>query len=210
MKIKKSVVVINIVGLLVLIQLLRIALKQVFFIFVEKTNYSDHMASLIAMILLTVLFILFAHKQKVNLSIFPNRFTISYKIATVIALLLLISTPFITGDKTIQTIVCLLYSSVVTPIFEELIFRGYIWNKIEVICSSKWKIYISSTILFALWHIGYIDAIAFRVEVGVPNAMFWKVITGFCFGIVLGGLRLKTKNSYSTILMHCVMNIFGR
>lgn len=60
------------------------------------------------------------------------------------------------------------------------------------------------------WHKGYIYSIAFRVGNGLANIMMWKVITGFCFGIVLGAVRIKTKNSYSTILLHGVMNIFGR
>ncbi len=67
-----------------------------------------------------------------------------------------------------------------------------------------------TTIPFALWHFGYISSIAFRVEYGLMNAMIWKAITGLCFGIVLGAVRLKTKNCYSTILLHSVMNIFGR
>lgn len=97
-----------------------------------------------------------------------------------------------------------------TPIFEEIIFRGYIWNKLNVVFKKESITYIVSTALFALWHIGYIDAISFRVETGLAIAMFWKVITGLCFGIILGAVRYKTKNSYSTILLHGVMNIFGR
>lgn len=91
-----------------------------------------------------------------------------------------------------------------------MIFRGYVWNKLNTIFLKEWKTYIGSTILFALCHIGYISAIVFRVECGLANAMIWKVITGLCFGIILGAIRLKTKNSYSTILLHGVLNIFGR
>jgi membrane protease YdiL (CAAX protease family) len=76
--------------------------------------------------------------------------------------------------------------------------------------SKEIETYIVTTILFALWHIGYISSIAFRVETGLANAMIGKVITGLCFGIILGMIRLKTKNSYSTILLHGALNIFGR
>lgn len=37
-----------------------------------------------------------------------------------------------------------------------------------------------------------------------------KVITGLCFGIVLGAVRFKTRNCYSTILLYGGMNLFGR
>jgi membrane protease YdiL (CAAX protease family) len=167
------------------------------------------MASMLAMIVITVLFIIFTRKQKVSLSIFPDKFGIFYKLATIAAAVLFMATPsnFTGGFHAISLLV---YSSIVTPIFEELIFRGYVWNKLNTIFSKEWKTYIISTVLFALWHIGYISSIAFRVENGLVNVMIWKVITGLCFGIILGAVRLKTKNSYSTILLHGVLNIFGR
>lgn len=99
----------------------------------------------------------------------------------------------------------------ITPIFEELIFRGYVWNKLEEKLSKRFAVYVITTLLFAAWHIGYIDTIAFRVASDrVLFIMLMKVVTGLCFGIVLGAVRYKTKNCYSSILLHSVMNIFGR
>jgi membrane protease YdiL (CAAX protease family) len=198
----------SIVGVLVIIQSLLFGIKQLVFVFVERTNFSDSMASMIAMLFLTLLFVLFAKKRAVSLSVFPRTFNKFYIIGSCVAVALLVSTPSnYTGD--IQAIAFLIFASVVTPIFEELIFRGYVWNKLNIHFENEWKTFLVTSILFGLWHLGYIDSIAFRVETGLANAMFWKVITGLCFGIVLGVLRLKTKNSYSTILLHGVMNIFG-
>ncbi|WP_368488841.1 CPBP family glutamic-type intramembrane protease [Clostridium sp. BJN0013] len=45
---------------------------------------------------------------------------------------------------------------------------------------------------------------------GLPFVMFMKVITGLCFGIIIGFIRYKLKNCYATILIHSFMNIFGR
>ena len=164
---------------------------------------------MIAMISLSILFVIFARKQKVSLSVFPKHFGKFYIIATCVGIFLLVATPS-NYSGGFQAIIMFFYSSMVIPIFEEMIFRGYIWNKLNVVFEKEWITYIVSTLLFALWHIGYIDAIAFRVETGLAIAMFWKVITGLCFGVVLGAVRYKTKNSYSTILLHGVMNIFGR
>lgn len=61
----------------------------------------------------------------------------------------------------------LAYSCIVTPVSEELLFRGYIWNKwnkLNGISKSKWVTYLTVTILFPLWHLAYIDSIAFLVE----------------------------------------------
>jgi len=40
--------------------------------------------------------------------------------------------------------------------------------------------------------------------------MLMKVVIGLCFGIIIGLARYKTKNCYATILMHSIMNVFGR
>lgn len=104
----------------------------------------------------------------------------------------------------------LIYSSIVVPFFEELIFRGFIWNRLNEIFAKERTTYMVSTVMFALWHLGYVSSIAFRVQEGLLNAMLWKVITGLCFGIILGFVRLKAKNCYSTMVLHGVMNLFGR
>jgi len=139
----------------------------------------------------------------------PKHFGRFYIIGTCLAFVLLVATPS-NYSGGFQAVVLLLYSSIVTPIFEELIFRGYVWNKLNDIFEKELISYAVSTVLFALWHLGYVDSIAFRTETGLANAMLWKVITGFCFGVVLGAVRLKTRNTYGTMLLHGVMNIFGR
>lgn len=199
----------RIIVLLVFLQLLLFGIKQCLFIFFKRTDYFDSMASMFAMMVITVLFIIFTRKRNVSLSIFPDKFGMFYMLVTIVATVLFIAAPSnFTGG--FQAIILLAYSSIVTPVFEELIFRGYVWNKLNTIFSKEWKTYVVSTVLFALWHIGYISSIAFRAGNGLANAMIWKVITGLCFGIILGAVRLKTKNSYSTILLHGVLNIFGR
>lgn len=203
-------IVLKIIGLLSALQLLRIGIKSVFFITIERTDFTDRVASLIAMVILTALILLVARLKKVKLSIFPEHFSAGYIVFTIIAASLLISTPLLAKDSSAASFVLLVYSAIVVPVFEELVFRELVWNKLNTVFKKEWSTYIVVTLLFAVWHFGYVDAIAFRVETGLINAMIWKVITGFCFGIVVGALRLKTKNSYSTMLLHGILNIFGR
>ena len=40
----------------------------------------------------------------------------------------------------------------------------------------------------------------FHPDANIPE-MFWKVITGTAFGIVLGAVRYKSKNTYSPFLL---------
>ena len=194
---------------LLLLSLSLFVIKRIIFFFVARTDFSDYMASMVSMIILTSIILRLSRKAEINLSIFPDKFTVSYISVSIISVVLFIASPSNYKDG-IEPILLLVYSSIVTPIFEELIFRGYIWNELNQIFTSEWKTYIVTTIFFALWHLGYISSIAFRVEYDLLNVMIWKIVTGLCFGIVLGAVRLKTKNCYSTMLLHGVMNIFAR
>lgn len=209
MRKKQTKVIVPLIVLLIFLQAGLFRFKQIVFLFAERTDYVDKMASMAGMSILTVLFLLFSKIRQVPLSIFPNHFSKPYIISTSVSVALLLATPSNYTDG-FSSIMILIYSSVVTPIFEELIFRGFVWNKLNTTYQKELTTYIVSTALFAIWHIGYIDSIAFRVETGLVTAMAWKVTTGLCFGIVLGALRLKSKNCYTTILLHGVMNLFGR
>ena len=199
----------SIVLILSLSGLFRFASKQVIFLFVQQTNFTDRMASMAAMLILTGILFGLSKKIGTRLSVFPERFTWPYIGATVLFTVLLIASPS-NYRGGMESVFLLAYSCIVTPIFEEVLFRGYIWNKLNGIWENKWATYLTTSILFGLWHLAYIDSIAFRVEDGLLSVMVWKVVTGLCFGIVLGAVRMKTKNCYAAILLHGVMNLFGR
>lgn len=167
------------------------------------------MASMAAMLILTGILFGLSKKKRTRLSVFPERFTWPYIGATVLFTVLLIAS-LSNYRGGMESVFLLAYSCIVTPIFEEVLFRGYIWNKLNGIWENKWATYLTTSILFGLWHLAYIDSIAFRVEDGLLSVMVWKVVTGMCFGIVLGAVRMKTKNCYAAILLHGVMNLFGR
>ncbi|MEA4972445.1 hypothetical protein SDC9_164456 [bioreactor metagenome] len=200
----------SLIVMLAVLQIFRMAIEQSLFVFIKRTNFTDDIATMIAMFILTIGFVIITSAKGVSLSVFPQKWGLFYIIETLVLVGLLISTLIITGDTTPQTITIMIYSSIVTPVFEEIIFRGYIWNRLNAIFKKERTTFIAVTILFAIWHLGYVEGIAFRAPDGLAVIMIWKIVIGFCFGIVLGAVRLKTKNCYSTILLHGIMNIFGR
>jgi membrane protease YdiL (CAAX protease family) len=44
----------------------------------------------------------------------------------------------------------------------------------------------------------------------MAEIMFYKVQVRIIFGVVTGFVRYKMKNTYSSIMVHSLMNIFGR
>ena len=208
---KKIKIIFIIIMGLILIHVIRISIELSVFYFAERTRFTDSLVSALLMVVFTLIGIIIAKKNDISLSVFPQKHKLAYGIVTIIVLSLIILTTLITGNKSDFSILLLVYSTIITPVFEELIFRGFVWNKLEEKLDKKFSVYIITTLLFAVWHIGYIDTILFRVDINnVPFIMLMKVITGIFFGIILGAVRYKTQNCYSTILMHSLMNIFGR
>ena len=74
-----------IVGMLIIIQISRICIKQVIFTFIERTDYSDSITSMIAVIVLLILFIIFARNQKVSLQLnMKNNGNNVYRVTTLL------------------------------------------------------------------------------------------------------------------------------
>jgi len=85
----------------------------------------------------------------------------------------------------------------ITPIAEELLFRGFIYGQTE-----RLKIgspVIISSLLFGLHHFQY-----FNYHL-TPFAVFQIVYT-LILGLMLGNMRKNTKNIYLGILVHILIN----
>ena len=210
MKVKKIVFIIL---TLILLQLGRIIFKNLIFTFIDRTLLSDLIVSMIYMTLIICIMLIIMKKKKIDINIFPEKWNVKYKIFTILVFLFFIITPIITMNYQLYNILALIYNALITVIFEELIFRGLIFKEISLM-KNDLMAYIISTILFGIWHLGYIDTIIWRTSLFSPdsnivNIMFWKVITGMIIGLVLGFFRYRNKNVYSSMLVHTFINTFG-
>ncbi|UTD05094.1 CPBP family intramembrane metalloprotease [Treponema denticola] len=88
----------------------------------------------------------------------------------------------------------LIGSVIISPIFEEILYRGLMYNKLKEISNASIAILISS-ILFALLHIP-------KYGFGI-NTFFL-----FLVGILLAYCYEKTDNIYVPILVHSINNFF--
>lgn len=109
-------------------------------------------------------------------------------------------------------------SCVVFPLFEEPIFRGWIWKRVSAVLPARANGVLTllvSTLLFAVWHLGYWDVVALHVRpgttfAGLTHIMLMKMMIASIIGLLAGSLRWKTGNIYASILIHAFWNLFGR
>lgn len=210
MKFKK---ILFIILFLTLLQVGRIVFKNLVFDIFDRNLLSDVIVSMVYMIIVICISIIILRKKNINLNFFPKKFNMKYKLFTIFVLLFFIVTPIITKNYELYNILSLVYNAIITVIFEELIFRGLIFKEISSM-KNDLIAYIVSTILFGIWHLGYIDTIIWRTslfspDANIANIMFWKVITGIIIGVILGLFRYKNKNVYSSMLVHTFINTFG-
>lgn len=169
------------------------------------TLFNKKIITMTIMIVLTIIIICYAKIRKQTLSVFPKKFSKGYIIATCVVIGLYIATQsnYTEGFTSVMTII---YGSIVTPVFEELLFRGYIWSKFSKVMTNELHIYTWNVVLFTIWHLLYI--IPNFISGNWDAAIFLKLVAGLGYGIVLGFIRLKTKNCWSTILAHGTLNLF--
>lgn len=106
----------------------------------------------------------------------------------------------------------------VTPIVEEIIFRGLGWTKISRSLQQKNNqllTWVIVSVLFGIWHLFYADVLLWYAPMrpslsGLPTALLWKVLIGGFIGGAAGLLRWKTKHLPAAIYTHALFNLFGR
>lgn len=122
-------------------------------------------------------------------------------------------TPYFSGGYLSSNLIILILSLIAQPIFEEVIFREYIWNYISSFQKDEKKVLIIVSILSALFKIGYWDIISQNLSV-VGSSFFTidiivsKVCIGLIIAFILGIVKIKYKDTYLCIFVHSLINIF--
>lgn len=207
-------IIINIVLSLLGLQLTRAALLQLLLMTGEQAILYHSFILVVMGVLL--LLILRPKRKELGLELQWNdkRTKIKYITAAGIVCFLAITSPS-NDTGNIEDMISMIESVLIYPIFEELVFRGYIWSRLEEHKLAGRKAYFITALLFGLWHLGYLDVIYMKSTRYFPDSdicyvMFNKFLIGIGYGIITGFVRLKTRNTYSSILVHSFMNIFGR
>lgn len=122
-------------------------------------------------------------------------------------------TPYFDGGYLTSNLIILSLALIIEPIFEEMIFREYIWNYIGSFQKNEKKVLISVTLLSALFKIGYWDMVSQNLSV-VGSSFFTidivtqRVFLGLIVSFILGIVKIKYKDTYLCIFVHSLMNIF--
>lgn len=132
----------------------------------------------------------------------------------VLTLGLVIRTYFLPSDLFVANI----NAALVIPIFEELLFRGWGWNQLKKSArfrASGFANWLVISLLFGLWHFGYIDVYLLKAapaNAGLDwgNFLLMKFLTALVIGLVVGLPRWRSGRVYGSLILHSLINLFGR
>ncbi|WP_455538583.1 CPBP family glutamic-type intramembrane protease [Terrisporobacter sp.] len=210
-----SFTMIKIIILLITLQISRIIIKQIMFLFLPKNNLNDILISICIMLFFIFFIIWKAKKEETHLDVFSymmsNETKIYYILVTVCILILIFISPSFISKLSFESLVSLLYTIIIIPIYKEILFRSYIWSILIKEHEDQRKVYFITSVLFSLYHIGYIDTIIMTSGFNkMALIIFAKCSLMLSYGIFIGFFRYKIKNSYSCMLVHGFLNIIGR
>lgn len=207
----------KVIIILIIIQLLRaFVMDSLWYVIKPGENIVlfqilNGISFLIVGILLLVLFKPSINDLSLNLDDVRKRTKIIY-FAGMIALPVFIVLPVVLGAE-LDIIMLSFIFGLIVPAFEELLFRGYLWNNMQNSLKGKHSgliTWITITILFGLWHIGYIDVFLIHPkEFALVPLLIGKIEVGLILGAVVGFIRLKTNKVYGSFLFHGFWNIFA-
>lgn len=215
--------VLDLIILLVITQIFRIVIKYVFLSQLNFTLENVNIANIISIMLVGISLSMFlrgndlfnpAGQRLIKLN---NRYTnknirIILGIVTLISLILNI---FLDGGFIKSNLIVVTLFMIVQPIFEEMIFREYLWNYIGCFLKDEKKIVLIISILSAVFQIGYWDIVSQNLSVVgssfyTVDIILSRVFFNFILAFILGIVKIKYKDTCLCIFVHSLANIFLR
>ncbi|WP_443081656.1 CPBP family intramembrane glutamic endopeptidase [Terrisporobacter sp.] len=217
----KKEYILDVIILLVITQIFRVVIKYVFLSQLNLTLENINIANIISIMLVGISLSMFlrgsdlfnpAGQRLIKLN---NRYTnknirIILGIVTLISLILNICLDggFIKSNLIIMTLFM-----IAQPIFEEVIFREYLWNYIGCFLKDEKRILAIISILSAIFQIGYWDIVSQNISVVgssfyTVDVVLSRVLFNFILAFILGIVKIKYKDTHLCIFVHSLANIF--
>lgn len=140
----------DIVLCLIILQVIFLGIKQIAFQFMVEALFSRSMVTMVSMIVGIIFLCAYKRRRSMKVSALPVKFGKIYFFATFLTILFFVITLFFIRGFSLQNMLMILYGGIITPVFEEMLFRGVIWNKLRYYIEKEWKVYLLVTALFGL------------------------------------------------------------
>lgn len=220
---KSKEYILDCIILLVIIQIVRVIIKYVFLSQLNFTLENINIVNIISIMLVGISVSLILRGDEIfnpagqRLAKLNSRYN-NRNIRIIlggITLGSILVVPYFDGGYLLSNLIILALSLIAQPIFEEVIFRDYVWNYISSFEKNDKKVLVIVSLLSALFEIGYWDIVSQNLNVVGSSFFTIDIITGKVFfslimSLGLGMIKLKYKDIYLCILIHSLINMFSK
>ena len=200
--------IIDVILILFVVQLARIITK---YILLKQLNFNLLnliITTAISFALLSILLILILKNNEIfnptNLKIvnmFNNKNKQIRILLGIIVILTFMITQYFEDTYNIYNFGRLILLIIIIPIFEELLFREYLWNYLSNHIKNVMVVFISITMLYTFYQIGYIDIISQYISITNKSGYTIDIVTSSMIkAFVLGSILYRiAKNNLVTL-----------
>ncbi|MBU5336717.1 CPBP family intramembrane metalloprotease [Intestinibacter bartlettii] len=205
--------------ILVILQLVRIIIKNVLLSVLNFTAINLNIANIISIMIVGISIFLFLRGSNLfnpagyRLTQMSNKYD-NKNIRIIFFILMLMSlalTIIFKTDYVFYEILIMCLSAVVVPLYEELLFRQYLWNYVNSFVENQKTTWIIISIISVLFILGYWDIISQNLEVISSDKFAIDVVTskmglGILIAAATGFMKYKYKDIYLCIFVHIIIS----
>ncbi len=203
---------VNVLVLLVFLQAIRWFLVSRIGSDVQVNAQLAETAAFIVLSALCALLLALARFWRIKLYLLPaftsSKDRVLYIASACFTVFVLLLSPLKTMDFSVASIVGLLYTGVIIPVFEEFVFRGYVWARLRKSFKPEITVCMLTALLFAVWRAGYGDMWLFDQAfsaVDFTMAVITNAVLGLTVGLITGFARLLSKNCVPGLFLHIML-----
>lgn len=202
-----------------ILQIIRIIIKSILLSVFNFTDINLNIANIISIMIVGISIFLFLRGSSLfnpagyKLTEMANKYE-NKKIRIIFLTLTLISLIFTIIFKTeyiFYELVVMCLATIVVPIYEELLFRQYLWNYVKSFVESEKVTWIAITVVSVLFILGYGDIVSQNLQVMSSDKFAVDVISskmglGLIISVATGFMKCKYKDIYLCIFLHIIIS----
>ena len=205
--------------ILIIVQLGRVCINNILYSQL-KVSLSNFIITSIISFIFTIIFLilLLKNNKKFNtphlkiVSMFDQTVINLRKPLGIITVILMCILPIFKGGYNLYNIEKIILFIAIISIFEELLFREYIWNYLYNFTKNIKVIFISLTLLYVVFQFGYIDIIIKYMNLTYSSSYLIDIISSIIIrSVFIGGIlnfcKIKLNDINICVIIHILINI---
>ena len=204
---------------LVVLQIARIIIKNVLLSVLSFTAINLNIANIISIMIVGISVFLFLRGSSLfnpagyRLTQMANKYE-NKKIRIILFSIMLVGlalTILLKTDYVFTEILMMCLATIAIPVYEELLFRQYLWNYVNGFVENQKTTWIVISIISVLFILGYWDIISQNLQVISSDKFAIDVVTskmglGILIAVATGFMKYKYKDIYLCISVHIIIS----